>query len=306
MLAILAATLVPAKSGELRPFSYCLACDFRWLADAVLNIALFLPLGFAAAWGGRSFWKVSLAGALFSTLIELMQMVVPGRDPALRDILCNAAGAALGAAAAYRPRYWLEPSVRTAWLVGAAGSAIFAVIACTALLLAPADPRTPPTVEVVNGEAVLHYHSVANGIGLDQPEYDVGKMLADITRAPARVYVSRRWTGWCLRLDEVERCRIGPTLGRGWSALVYPAAITHRWADALIDVAWTALLFLPLGFWTTRRNLALSLGIAIVLLGAAPAVFRLVPTTIGEWVGASASIVVGFTIAAMIRRRLRT
>jgi hypothetical protein len=101
----------------------------------------------------------------------------------------------------------------------------------------------------------------------------------------------------------MERCGIGPTVGRGWSALIYPAAIPHRWADALIDIVWTAALFFPLGFWTTRRTLALSFVAAIVLLGVVPVIIGLVPTTLGEWLGAYASIAAGGVIAHAIRSR---
>jgi len=305
VLAILVATLVPSRSGELRPFSYCFACDFRWLADAVLNVALFLPFGFAAAWHAKSFWKVVLAGALLSTAIELLQLVVPGRDPELRDILSNTMGAVLGALLAYRPRAWLEPTARRAmWLVCATAISILSVVACTAVLLAPARMQDPVRVSRVKNDAVLRYQPYADVIGLDQPAYYVNGMFDGQSPAPVRLDVSHRRTGWCLRLADVERCRIGPTLGRGWSALVYPAAVAHRWADALIDIAWTAVLFFPLGFWTTRRAFVVSLGAAIILLGAVPTLVGLVPTTLGEWFGAGASMAVGYVVAARIRRRL--
>jgi len=106
-----------------------------------------------------------------------------------------------------------------------------------------------------------------------------------------------------LRVDAIERCGIGPTLGRGWSALIYPAAVSHRWADDLIDIAWTAALFFPLGFWTTRRTRALSLVAAIVLLGVVPSIVGLVPTSLGEWLGAWASIGLGYATAERVRRR---
>jgi hypothetical protein len=305
VLAILAATLVPTRAGQLRPFSFCLACDFRWLADAVLNLGLFLPFGMAAAWHAKSFWKVAVAGALLSTAIELLQLVVPGRDPELRDILSNALGAVLGAALVYRPRAWLVAGTRrAAWLVGVTAVGIFAVIICTAALLSPARPTDPLRVSHVDGDAVVRYQSRADAIGLDQPAYYVEGMFAGLAPGPVRVDVSRRRTGWCLRFAATERCQVGPTLGRGWAVLVYPAAIAHRWADALVDVAWVAVLFFPLGFWTTRRAMALSVGALVLLLGALPTVVGLVPTTLGEWVGACVSVATGYAIAALVRRHL--
>jgi hypothetical protein len=305
VLAILAATLVATRTSLLRPFSFCLACDFRWLADAVLNVALFLPFGVAAAWRAKSFWKVAVAGALLSTAIELLQMVVPGRDPELRDILCNTAGGVLGAALVYRPRAWLLPSARrTAWLAGATAVGVFALIVCTAVLLAPARAQDPLRVSRVGSDAVVRYQARADVINLDEPAYWVRGIFAGEDPAPVRVDVSHRWTGWCLRAATTERCHIGPTLGRGWAALVYPAAIAHRWADAVIDVLWTAVLFFPLGFWTTRRAVALSIGALVLLLGVTPTIVGLVPTTIGEWAGACAGMTTGYLISTLVRRRI--
>lgn len=305
VLAILAATLVPSRTGVLRPFSFCLACDFRWLADGVLNVGLFLPLGLALGWRARSFWKVVAAGALLSTAIELFQLVVPGRDPELRDILSNTAGVLVGAALVYRPRAWLLPSARrAAWLAGAAAASIFSLIAWTAFLLAPNRPQDRLQVSRVASDAVVRYQSRADVIGLDQPAYYVRGLFAGIDPGPVKIDVSHRRTGWCLRVVTSERCRIGPTLGRGWAALVYPAAIPHRWADALTDIVWTAALLFPLGFWTTRRTVALSIGALIVLLGVAPAIVGLVPTTLGEWAGACAGMAAGYFVATLVRRHI--
>ena len=305
VLAIAVGTLWPSRHGLLRPFSFCLTCDFRWLADAVLNVGLFVPFGIAAGWRARSLWRVVLAGALFSTTIELLQIGIPGRDPALRDIVSNAGGAALGAILVYRPRAWLAPSAqRASWFANATALVIFAVISCTAVLLAPAEPQVPPHVSRAERDAIVRYQSHADVIGLDEPAYYVAGIFADADPAArGRAELTRPSNGWCLRVDAMERCGIGPTVGRGWSALIYPAAIPHRWADAFIDIVWTAALFFPLGFWTTRRTLALSFVAAIVLLGVVPVIIGLVPTTLGEWLGAYASIAAGGVIAHAIRSR---
>ena len=304
VLVILIATLLPSRTDVRHAFAFCLTCDFRWLADAVLNVALFLPLGLAAGWHAKSPWKVALAGTLLSTAIELLQISVPGRDPELRDILSNAAGATLGAALAYRPRAWLFPGERrAAWLVAIVSVGVCGVIVGTSMLLAPARPQEPIHVSRRDSDAVVRYQAVADGIGLDQPAYYVMNMFAAEPTGLVRIDVTRQSAGWCLRFGAVERCRIGPTMGRGWSALVYPAAIAHRWADGLIDIFWAALLFVPLGFWTTRRMWVLSASAGIALLAVAPAVAGLVPTTLGEWFGACAGAAAGFAIAEALRRQ---
>jgi hypothetical protein len=304
-LAIAIGTLFPSRNGLLRPFSFCFACDFRWLADAVLNVGLFVPFGIAAGWRAKSLWRVVLAGALFSTIIELLQMVIPGRDPELRDIVSNTAGAAIGAMLVYRPRAWLIPGARQAsWLANATALVIFAVMAYTAVLLAPAQPLNPPRISRVERDAIVRYQSRGDVIGLDEPAYYVAGVFPDTDPAArSRAQLTRASNAWCLRVDAIERCGIGPTLGRGWSALIYPAAVPHRWADDLIDIAWTAALFFPLGFWTTRRTRALSLVTAIVLLGVVPSIVGLVPTSLGEWLGAFVGIGLGYVIAESVRRR---
>ncbi len=73
---------------------------YGWI-EFVANILMFVPLGllltllFAHPWYG-----VVLALAL-SVAAELAQIVIPSRQPSLRDILANVLGAAIGAALAW-------------------------------------------------------------------------------------------------------------------------------------------------------------------------------------------------------------
>ncbi|MFB7891620.1 VanZ family protein [Microbacterium sp. NPDC056044] len=65
------------------------------------NILMFVPLGFLLTLLFRHPWYgVALALAL-SAAAELAQVVIPSRQPTLRDILANTLGAALGAALAW-------------------------------------------------------------------------------------------------------------------------------------------------------------------------------------------------------------
>lgn len=72
------------------------------------NALMFAPLGFLlTAWFRHPWWGVILAVAL-SVGAELVQVVIPHREPSLRDLLANGLGAALGALLA-----WLLFTIRS-------------------------------------------------------------------------------------------------------------------------------------------------------------------------------------------------
>lgn len=347
-VVILAVTLTPPGGGVRQEFSFCVACGRRWLSDGLLNIALFVPLGIAAGWNARSFWRVALASALLSTLIELIQLAVPGRDPELADIIFNAAGAACGAIVGYRPRSWLVPGPRQAarFLVGSI-AVIALVIGGTAALLAPvsapvesrgqllpiealeqgharlrlAAPAGAPPATVtalayfydstyiewllvgrVGNDAVIRYRSRAQLVGLDQPDY-VAKsaFVGTASSGEIRVEVWRESHHWCIHVGANQNCQLGPTVGRGWSVLLYPDAIGQRWGS-LLDACWAAALLIPLGFWARRRTVALTITGAAVLFALAPAATGLVPTPIAQWVGGVVGAGVGYAFSLVVRR----
>lgn len=72
------------------------------LGDAVANVVLFIPPGFLWRLSRprpSDRWALSAlaAGLLLSACVELMQVFLPGRYPAVLDVLTNGAGAMLGA-----------------------------------------------------------------------------------------------------------------------------------------------------------------------------------------------------------------
>jgi VanZ family protein len=76
------------------------------LGDVVGNVALFVPVGLlmlldlgASRWPARARAPLMLVlGTLFSLLLQIVQIVVPDRDPQLSDVVWNALGLGLGAA----------------------------------------------------------------------------------------------------------------------------------------------------------------------------------------------------------------
>ncbi len=76
---------------------WCLACGPAGGADLLLNVCLFLPLGWLLARAHRGPGVALLAGLLLATSIEALQgTLIPGRDAALGDVVANGGGALLG------------------------------------------------------------------------------------------------------------------------------------------------------------------------------------------------------------------
>ncbi|HSG49634.1 MAG TPA: VanZ family protein, partial [Longimicrobiales bacterium] len=96
----------PRPDAELIP-SLCLFCGTKGLADAVLNTVLFLPLGLIMG-VRRGVGAAILAGFVVSAGIETAQLtVVPGRNPAVGDLVWNSLGAGMGALLTGALRRWL-------------------------------------------------------------------------------------------------------------------------------------------------------------------------------------------------------
>jgi glycopeptide antibiotics resistance protein len=65
------------------------------------NILMFVPLGFLLTLLFRHAWYGVGLALLLSVAAELAQIVIPSRQPTVRDIVANTAGAAIGAALAW-------------------------------------------------------------------------------------------------------------------------------------------------------------------------------------------------------------
>jgi len=142
---VLAVTLVPGRPSAFSPGGACLVCGHFAAADFLLNVALFVPLGFLPAlrrrWPALAVWG-ALAG--LSATIELTQLLLPGRYSSLADVVANAAGAGLGVLLARSRDRWLpatgapvSPSFRVA-----AGGVAGLVFLATSVALLPSLPRS--------------------------------------------------------------------------------------------------------------------------------------------------------------------
>ncbi|GAA3923367.1 VanZ family protein [Microbacterium invictum] len=65
------------------------------------NIVMFVPLGFLLTLLLRHHWWGIVLAIMLSVAAEVVQVVIPSREPSLRDILANGLGAAIGGALAW-------------------------------------------------------------------------------------------------------------------------------------------------------------------------------------------------------------
>ena len=306
VLAILLLTLTPSGNRPPLPFSYEIGGERRWLADGILNLCLFVPLGLAVGWQSRSPWPAALCGFLLSTAVELAQTMVPGRDPALSDIIFNSLGATVGAVIARHPRTWYAPGERASRILTAASILTAALVMTgTAVLLSPSESSC--TAARAGADLRLECTSRADQFGLDQPEY----WLRDAFNAKAEVpslSVRRDRAKWRVIRGTDTIATLGPTVGQGWALLAYPNEIGRRWSP-LLNGAWLAALLLPIGFWSRRTTRLIALTACVALLALIPVVTGIAFSGPVEWLGA----VMGFALGAglssstvMTRRQSRT
>jgi VanZ like family len=140
---ILATTATPSEgTGRDTPLS-CLLCPpvgQRAGVDFVLNVLLYIPLGFALTRARTPPLAALLAAGLLSAAIEALQIeIIDGRFASTLDVVTNVLGAGLGILLGLRAL--LAPSARAAAALAiVAGGFWMGTVAATAWLLRPAIP----------------------------------------------------------------------------------------------------------------------------------------------------------------------
>jgi VanZ family protein len=144
LVFILFLTLSPQPASEGNDHGGCFWCGHFALADAILNLLLFLPIGFLLALRHRGSPVRTWASlTALAVAIELAQLFLPGRFATLSDVLMNSSGAAIGIGLA---RLWKRgPTLRIAEsgrLTILAGAAAACVTLGSTLLLQASLPES--------------------------------------------------------------------------------------------------------------------------------------------------------------------
>jgi hypothetical protein len=142
--AVALLTLLPGSLGESTA-QLCIICGTYGGVDALLNVALFVPLGFGLAVGGAPARRAIVALCLYSLVIEALQFRgVPGRDASAGDVVMNSLGGCLGfLLGRFLPRL-VAPSSAGAWRLAASWLGLWlGVQALVGYSLLPTPPPPP-------------------------------------------------------------------------------------------------------------------------------------------------------------------
>ena len=199
IVMIIVMTLTPSWGGAT---GACLICGPEAGADAILNIALFLPVGAAFALLGAN-WRTALAvSAGISVAIELLQLTLPiGRVASISDPIANVAGALVGLYGTRRRRAILYPRSRSAVryaIVGA--SAWLVLLAVTALLLRPSLPegryygQWEPVLDAADARAGRVVSATAAGLPVPEGAYADSEAIRSALRERMQLDVRAQFT----------------------------------------------------------------------------------------------------------------
>jgi hypothetical protein len=144
-LPVLLATLYPTSAVGSSEWFVCFVCGERGLADVIVNILLFIPLGAAisAVFAPQPLVRVLLSASALSLGVEVAQSVIPGRYASVVDLAFNTTGAVVGSIIYVKRASWLSPGPRVSRRLALLASVCTAaVLVLTGVLLTRHYPDT--------------------------------------------------------------------------------------------------------------------------------------------------------------------
>ncbi|HEX7050789.1 MAG TPA: VanZ family protein [Longimicrobiales bacterium] len=151
-------------------------------------------------------------------------------------------------------------------------------------------------------DAVFRFRTRAVALRFDQPDIRLRSAFAAIQPGrPLRLAVWREGRGYCIEAGAAAACGLGFTLGDTWGIFLYPESLPGP-MKRFLGLGWIAALFLPAGFWATRRRGRLCAAAAAVLgLALIPPLTGLLDTPPTGYVAAIAGILLGTGLRAILR-----
>jgi hypothetical protein len=105
-------------------------------------------------------------------------------------------------------------------------------------------------------------------------------------------------------VDSVVDCGHGFTVGDGWLLLAPDSRILTPWRPVL-DAAWLAALFAPLGYWGSRNRASVAAwAVATAALLLVPVATALLPTPVFQVSGAGIGVALGMVTRRHFEARL--
>lgn len=144
LVLIIRLTMKPLGGPLPSGFHLCVFCGSFGFADFLLNIALFVPLGWGLRLAGFRRWHIYLFGFLLAVTIETLQnFVISGRESGINDIIANPLGGVLGVWLADHMRLIFTPAPKTSRRLALGAAYAWLVLAAVMpWLMGPSLPRT--------------------------------------------------------------------------------------------------------------------------------------------------------------------
>jgi hypothetical protein len=143
LITIAALTLYPDPNTTTSGWN-CIFCGSRATADVILNLILFAPLGAGLGLARVRTKRLMATALMISGTVEALQLVIPGRDASVGDLISNAAGCWIGYALACSAPSWLAPKRGMGrWLSLAASLVIALTVITTGMMLQPSLTNSP-------------------------------------------------------------------------------------------------------------------------------------------------------------------